>query len=134
DSDKEAQRYEKPQHRVRITKAFWLGMHHVTVGQFRKFVEESKYNAGTLWKNTFSSTDAHPVVSVSWDDSKAFCDWLTRTEGKKYRLPTEAEWEYACRAGTQTRFSFGDNENDLGDHAWFYSNSNGQLHAVGQKR
>ncbi len=81
-----------------------------------------------------SQTDDYPVVNVSWDDAKAFCDWLTRKEGKKYRLPTEAEWEYACRAGTQTRWSFGDNESDLGDNAWFSVNSNDQTHAVGQKR
>lgn len=71
---------------------------------------------------------------MNWDDAKAFCDWLTRKEGQKYRLPTEAEWEYACRAGTRTLWSFGDNESDLGDHAWFLVNSNSQTHAVGQKR
>jgi len=135
DSDKEALASEKPQHRVRITKPFWLGMHHVTVGQFRQFVEEGKYDAGTQWQNAYpSQTDAHPVVNVSWNDAKAFCDWLTKKEGKKYRLPTEAEWEYACRAGTQTKYNFGDNESDLGDHAWFMLNSNNQTHAVGQKR
>jgi len=135
DSDKEALASERPQHRVRITKPFWLGMHLVTVRQFRQFVEESKYDAGTQWQKAYrSQTDAHPVVYVTWDDAKVFCDWLTKKEGKKYRLPTEAEWEYACRAGTQTRFSFGDNESDLGDYAWFYMNSNGSLHAAGQKR
>jgi len=135
DSDKDAIPVEKPQHRVRITKPFWLGMHLVTVGQFRKFVEASKYNAGTKWQKPFTSqTDDHPVVNVSWSDAKEFCAWLTKKEGKKYRLPTEAEWEYACRAGTRTKYSFGDNESDLGDHAWFLLNSDNQTHAVGQKK
>ncbi len=120
DSDKDATPREMPQHQVRITKPFWLGMYQVTAGQFRKFVEESKYNAGKAWQERVSmQTDDCPVVSVSWDDAKAFCEWLTRKEGKKYRLPTEAEWEYACRAGTQTGWSFGDNQSDLGDNAWF---------------
>ncbi len=135
DTDKDGAAAEKPQHRVPITKPFWLGMHHVTVGQFRKFVEESKHDAGTGWQKPFpSQTDNHPVVHVSWSDAKAFCDWLSRKEGKKYRLPTEAEWEYACRAGTRTKYGFGDDESNLGDYAWFGLNSNKQTHAVGQKR
>jgi formylglycine-generating enzyme required for sulfatase activity len=135
DSDNDANPDEKPQHRVRITKPFWMGMHLVTVGQFRKFVEDSNHNAGTEWQEYFpSQTDAHPVVFVDWDDAHAFCDWLTKREGKKYRLPTEAEWEYACRAGTQTKYSFGDDWNDLVNHAWFALNSNSHTHAAGQKR
>jgi formylglycine-generating enzyme required for sulfatase activity len=135
DSDEDAWPSEKPQQQMRITKPFWLGMHLVTAGQFRKFVEESKHNSGTGWQEPFpSQTDDCPVVNVEWNDAKAFCDWLTTKEGKKYRLPTGAEWEYACRAGTRTRYSFGDNERDLGDHAWFVLNSNNQTHAVGQKR
>jgi formylglycine-generating enzyme required for sulfatase activity len=135
ESDKDASSGEKPQHRVRITKPYWLGMHQVTAAQFHKFVEESKYNADTSSQEQLSTrTDNLPVVRVSWSDAKAFCDWLTKREDKKYRLPTEAEWEYACRAGTRTRWSFGDNESDLGDHAWFALNSNNQGHAVGEKR
>ena len=136
DSDRDAFAREKPRHRVRITKPFWLGMHLVTVGQFRKFVEETKYDAGTEWQTTAthpSQTDDHPVVSVDWNAAVAFCKWLSRKEGKTYRLPTEAEWEYACRAGTQTKRSFGDDESELGEHAWFSMNSY-QTHAVGQKR
>jgi formylglycine-generating enzyme required for sulfatase activity len=122
--------------RVRITKPFWLGMHLVTVGQYRKFVEESKHDVDkTWWQNVgFQQTDDCPVVNVMWDDAKAFCEWLSRKEGRHYRLPTEAEWEYACRAGTRTLFSFGDDVSDLGDHAWFDMNSLGKTHAVGQKR
>ena len=111
---------EHPQHRVRITQAFYLGTHHVTVGQFRRFVADDDYKTdaekdgkggfGTddeghwarkpeyTWRNPgFAQTDEHPVVNVSWNDATAFCQWLSRKEGNTYRLPTEAEWEYAYR-------------------------------------
>lgn len=129
---------ERPQHTVRLTEAFLLGVAEVTRGQFRKFVAERKYvtdaekdgeggfgfNAaeGKLegrkkqftWKNTgFPQTDGHPVVNVSWNDATAFCEWLSEKEGRRYRLPTEAEWEYACRAGTLTAFSTGDDPDSL---------------------
>ena len=129
DSDKDAEDDEKPQHRVRITRPFYLGAHEVTRGQFRRFVDETGYrteaeknDAGGLgydaqskklkqdrkfnWLNPgFEQTDEHPVVNVSWNDSVAFAEWLSRKEGRTYRLPTEAEWEYACRAGTKTQLS-----------------------------
>ncbi len=124
-------RGEYPQHRVRITEQFYLGKHEVTVGQFRQFVSQTGYKTDAekngkggygfsaanrleqkpeyTWHNPgFSQGDEHPVVIVSWSDAAAFCDWLSRREGKTYRLPTEAEWEYACRAGTKTRFYCGD--------------------------
>ncbi|MGO8744969.1 MAG: formylglycine-generating enzyme family protein [Thermoguttaceae bacterium] len=125
---------EHPQHRVRITKPFYLGTYHVTRGQFRQFVADAGYktdaengigfkgafgwdpdkkafgkNEKYSWRNAgFEQTDEHPVVNVSWNDAVAFCAWLSRKEGKTYRLPTEAEWEYACRAGTTTRYYSGD--------------------------
>ena len=129
---------EHPQHRVRITKAFYLGTYHVTRGQFRKFVEDSGYktdaekgdNPGAFgwdpekkefgfnkeysWRNAgFQQTDEHPVVCISWNDAVAFCQWLSRKEGKTYQLPTEAQWEYACRAGTKTRYYCGDDPESL---------------------
>jgi formylglycine-generating enzyme len=124
----EKYRDEHPQHRVRITKPFYLGAMHVTRGQFRKFVDESGFKTDAekdgkggsgydetrkklsqgpdySWRNAgFTQTDEHPVVNVSWNDAVAYCRWLNRKEGKEYRLPTEAEWEYACRAGTTTRY------------------------------
>ena len=135
---------EHPIHQVRITKAFYIGAYHVTVGQFRKFVHEtgyktdaesgvqvSEFGRGGIgftadvgmpigveynWHNPgFEQTDAYPVVEVSWNDAVAFCGWLSRKERKTYRLPTEAEWEYACRAGTNTRYSNGDNPEKLVD-------------------
>ncbi len=129
---------EHPQHRVRITKPFYLGTYHVTRGQFRQFVKDSAYktdaekgdnpgaygwdaekktfdfNKDYSWRNAgFEQTDEHPVVNVSWNDAVAFCKWLSKKEGKTYRLPTEAEWEYACRAGTTTRYYSGDDPETL---------------------
>ena len=129
---------EHPQHRVRISKPFYLGTYHVTRGQFRQFVADTGYktdaekgerpgafgwdpdkkefdfNAKYSWRNAgFEQTDEHPVVNVSWNDAVAFCEWLSKKEKKTYRLPTEAEWEYACRAGTTTRYSSGDDPETL---------------------
>jgi formylglycine-generating enzyme required for sulfatase activity len=129
---------EHPQHRVRITKPFYLGAYHVTRGQFRQFVADAGYktdaeigkppgawgwdpdkkdfdfNAKYSWRNVgFEQSDEHPVVNVSWNDAMAFCRWLSFKEGKTYRLPTEAEWEYACRAGTTTRYYSGDDPETL---------------------
>jgi formylglycine-generating enzyme len=126
---------EHPQHRVRISKPFYLGTYHVTRSQFRQFVSDSGYRTDAekdgkggygyngkkyeqkpeyTWRNAgFEQTDEHPVVNVSWNDATAFCQWLSRKEGKTYRLPTEAEWEYACRAGTTTRWWCGDDAEGL---------------------
>ncbi len=133
DDEAERQRDEGPAHRVRITKPFFLGTYTVTLGQFRQFVEATDYKTDAeqdgrggwgytgddakpfkqsqqyTWRQTgFTQTDDHPVVNVSWNDAAAFCEWLSQQESATYRLPTEAEWEYACRAGTATRFHHGD--------------------------
>jgi formylglycine-generating enzyme required for sulfatase activity len=130
-------RTDEEQHDVEITKPFYLGQHAVTRGQFRKFIAATNYLTeaerdkrgggydadkkvltfpvvGRYWLETgFDQTDEHPVVNVSWNDAQAFCDWLSKRENKKYRLPTEAEWEYSCRARTTTRFHSGDAEESL---------------------
>lgn len=132
DSDKDSIEAERPQHRVRITQAFLIGTHEVTRGQFRKYVEAESFKTeaerdgkgapgfdpakGTFqqkptysWKDPgFAQTDEHPVVNVTWNDAVAFCYYLSRKEKRTYRLPTEAEWEYACRAGSTTRYQNGD--------------------------
>ncbi len=123
-------------HRVHITKSFYLGVYEVTVGQFGRFVKDTGYRTDAqkggkggwgvnergvtgqkpeyTWKNPgFAQTDDHPVVNVSWNDAVGFCRWLSKKEGKTYRLPTEAEWEYACRGGTTTRFFHGDDPEGL---------------------
>jgi sulfatase modifying factor 1 len=130
---------EGPQHEVEITKAFYMGVYAVTRGQFAAFAKDADYTTeaeieGTgygynpstksfvsgkySWrKSGFTQTDDHPVVDVTWNDATAFCAWLSKKEGKHYELPTEAEWEYACRAGTQTRFWCGDADASLKGNA-----------------
>jgi formylglycine-generating enzyme required for sulfatase activity len=147
---------EYPQHRVRITRPFYLGACPVTRGQFRKFVEATGYRTDAekdgkggwrrqgenyqqkpeyTWRNVgFPQTDEHPVADVSWNDAKSFCLWLSSKEGKTYRLPSEAQWEYACRAGNTTRYAFGDDESALGQYAWYEGNSGDTTHPVGEKR
>jgi uncharacterized protein (TIGR02996 family) len=98
---------DEQQPEVEITRAFGLGVHPVTVGQFRAFAQETGYRQ-TRWQNPgFLQEATHPVVCVSWKDAQEFCAWLTETEsGRVYRLPSEAEWEYACRAGAPEAYPF----------------------------
>lgn len=153
---------EKPRHTVKITRPFCMSATEVTVGQFRQFVEATRYwtqgeqfgagdsstwtaprdvkpeNVTITWRTPgYATTDNHPVTQVTWADAVAFCNWLSEQElldpcyessGKLdwklirdangYRLPTEAEWEYACRAGTVTQFSFGDAVEQINDYGW----------------
>ncbi|NBO92156.1 MAG: formylglycine-generating enzyme family protein [Planctomycetia bacterium] len=127
---------QETRHEVELTKDFYLGVHEVTVGQFRQFVCETKYqteaekdgkggwgpdktgkfvkDARFTWRSPgFKQSEDHPVVLVSWNDAQSFCDWLSQKEKKQYRLPTEAEWEYACRAGTTMAYWFGDKPEEL---------------------
>src|SRR5262249_439070 len=78
--------------------------------------------------------DDQPVVYVSWDDAVAFCRWLSKEEGKTFELPTEAEWEYACRAGESGKYCFGDYEPRLKDFPWFSDNSGGKNGKGGTKK
>jgi len=129
---------ERPVHEVTISAPWYLGRFEVTRAQFARFAAETGYRTeaekdgwahvwsgagwerkpGANWRNPgFPQDDRHPVVLVSWNDAKAFCDWLSKRSGLACRLPTEAEWEYACRAGTRTRYSWGDNPDDGGGWA-----------------
>jgi formylglycine-generating enzyme required for sulfatase activity len=127
---------ERPRHRVRITRPFYMGACEVTVEQFLKFYDAAGRTMGEVkdiptgwgydpdqpdrarrqvlpWAPGWERIDDHPIALVSWNDADAFCQWLSRQEGKTYRLPTEAEWEYACRAGTSTRFWCGNDPDEL---------------------
>jgi formylglycine-generating enzyme required for sulfatase activity len=100
---------ETPQHRVTIAYAFSLGKYEVTRGEFAAFIQAGGHQAAGDWRNPgFTQTERDPVVNVSWEDAQAYAAWLSRTTGKKYRLPSEAEWEYAARAGTTTARYWGD--------------------------
>ena len=123
---------EGPQTVVTLTQGFWLGRYEVT---------QREYQAVRGVNPSFSKGDNLPVENVSWNDAVAYCQERTQQEraagtlpeGWAYRLPTEAEWEYACRAGTTSRFSFGDSDTDLGQYAWYSSNSSSRTHPVGEK-
>jgi formylglycine-generating enzyme required for sulfatase activity len=117
---------EKPAHRVTISKPFYLGKYEVTQAQWEAVMGNNPSN--------FKGQN-NPVELVSWNDVQTFIERLNQKEGtKKYRLPTEAEWEYAARAGTTTAYSFGDDKGSLGQYAWYKDNSGWGTHPVGQKK
>jgi formylglycine-generating enzyme required for sulfatase activity len=144
--------YEGPQHRVRITKPFYLGMYEVTQEEYQRVMgtNPSFFSATGNYKDKVSGQDTKrfPVENVSWDDAAAFCGKLSnmpeeKAAGRWYRLPSEAQWEYACRAGSMGRFSFSsghsgapgeDEDRDFSDYGWFVGNSDCMTHAVGGKR
>ncbi|GHU35956.1 hypothetical protein AGMMS50256_31890 [Betaproteobacteria bacterium] len=116
---------ETPQHRVTISKPFYLGKYEVTQAEWVAVMG----NNPSEFKGR-----SNPVDNVSWDDVQSFIQRLNAKEGKKYRLPTEAEWEYAARAGTKSAYSFGDDAGQLGQYAWYEGNSGDQTCPVGQKQ
>ncbi len=119
DQDSEALESERPAHRVKISKPFYFGVYEVTQQQYRTVMSETPW-AGRLY---VKEGDAIAASYVSWEKATAFCRELSRREGKTYRLPTEAEWEYACRAGTKTVYSFGDKESRLEGFGWYTGNA-----------
>ena len=149
---------EGPQHPVRLTQPFWMGRFEVTLIQFRQFADQDDYKTEgerdgiggyayvdgqwtrdprQVWNSDypFPRVANEPVTYVSWNDSKAFCQWLSERQDRVLcRLPTEAEWEYACRAGTTRIWCGEDSDAELPQYAWFKVNAGGNLHPVGQLR
>lgn len=120
---------EGPQRRVSVP-AFAAGKYEVTWTEYEACVAAGACEAA---EDDGFGKGSRPVTGVSWDDAKRYAAWLSSRVGKTYRLLTEAEWEYSARAGSQTRWGFGDSESSLGYHAWYASNSNSATHPVGRK-
>jgi formylglycine-generating enzyme required for sulfatase activity len=120
---------EQPQHQVVLATPFAIGRVEVTIGEWRKCVAAGRCRA-VPFPDGWGADDL-PVVNVSWDDAESYVAWLSRMTGKRYRLPSEAEWEYAARAGSTSRYSFGANASDLRKYAWYSENSDESTHPVG---
>ena len=116
---------EEPLRRVKITKPFYVGVTEVTQEQYTAVMGNNPSNFSGM---------TNPVDQVDWDHAVAFCKKLSEKTGKTVRLPTEAEWEYACRAGNTTKFGFGGDDKELDDYAWHKGNSDKKSHPVGQKK
>lgn len=123
-SESERDSDEGPLHEVSITKGFWMGKTEVTQAQWEKAMSGNPSN--------FRGGD-RPVERVNWSEATEFCRILSHKTGQSYSLPTEAQWEYACRAGTATAYSFGDDASSLQDYGWYEGNSGKQTHPVAQK-
>ena len=117
---------EVPKHEVKLTKGFYLGKYEVTQAQYQALMGSNPSRA--------SKEPNCPADNIGEGDAVAFCGKLAEKTGQDARLPTEAEWEYACRAGSKTKWSFGDDPSKLGDYAWFKENDGGKSHPVGQKK
>jgi formylglycine-generating enzyme required for sulfatase activity/uncharacterized protein YkvS len=116
---------EKPIHKVTIKNSFLMSKYPVTQAQYRAIMGDNP---------SHFKGENNPVERVSWEMAQEFCQKLSQKTGKTYKLPTEAQWEYACRAGSTTEYYFGDDKNKLGEYAWYNENSNSQTHPVGEKK
>ena len=140
-TDSDARDDETPQHKVRISRSFQIGIYEVTLGQFKQFIADAKRD--DLLTDDFikanSRDDSTAVSYVTWNDVQSFISWLNKKEGgSHYRLPTEAEWEYVARAGTTTKYSWGSSESQAESYAWYGKNADyagdKYAHSVGRKK
>lgn len=130
------------QHAVTLTEPYLLGQHPVTMGAFARFVEATGYQTEAekggdpeTWHSPgFAQTVRHPVVCVTWDDAQAMIAWLNETANAVHALPTEAQWEHACRAGSAAAFFWGSDATQVGEYAWFWDNAGETTHPVDAKR
>lgn len=130
-SGKECSKYELPVRTVNFDNSFAMGKYEVTFEEYDRFARATgrKKPEDQGWGRA-----RRPVINVSWEDEKAYAGWMREQTGKRYRLPSEAEWEYTARAGTDSRWSFGDGAAALIEYAWFKDNSDGQTHPVSEKK
>jgi len=156
ESEKARKPDEGPQHKVKI-EPFWMGQHEVTWNEYELFMypDEERRTRGTVPTDAAGDKladavthpskpyvemsfgmgkDGFPAISMTQHAANKYCQWLSAKTGQFYRLPTEAEWEYACRAGTTTPYFFGDDPAKLGDYAWFEQNSDFKYQKVGKKK
>jgi formylglycine-generating enzyme required for sulfatase activity len=122
---------EPPQHEVTIPQAFVVGKYPVTFAEW-----DAAVAAGALSHKPGDrgwGRGTRPVINVSWNDARSYVKWLSDTTGQNYRLLSEAEWEYACRAGTATAYSFGEEVRDLDRHGWYLAKSDQKTHPIGEK-
>src|SRR3954454_21968918 len=149
ENEKGRSKDEGPRRRVEI-RPFWMGKTEITWDEYNEFRKggfvSNRTNAEALAKDVDAVTrptppypdetrgfgrEGYPAIGISHHAAMEYCDWLSKTTGKTYRLPTEAEWEWACRAGTTTAYSFGDDPKDVGDYAWYADNAEDVTHEVG---
>ena len=121
-----------------IIKDFYMAKHTVTVAQYETFILDSNYRTNNKWNLDVNGKEQkdkrHPVIYVSWNDATEYCNWLSKKFNAMCCLPNEAEWEYACRAGSTTKYCFGNSEEELGEYAWYEKNSGGTTYPVGKKK
>lgn len=143
DDEKVGYDVEKPAHMVKIEKDFYMGTYLITFLEYDKFCKDT--NREMVDDNGWGR-DSRPVMSISWNDAIAYTKWLSEKTNHSYRLSTEAEWEYSCRAGSETPYGFGNIKTgfidrifkkkykELDDYGWYMQNSDEQTHPVGTKK